>query len=444
MSAAFGKDTGPPPDEMLLSSMTEHNENILGRVLSAPGDPINGSPIEAIEHHRVSLKAPGILLRCSVDQPMMNGLKPINAMVIGRGQRELIIGDRQTGKTAIADETKKLYCVYVAIGQKRSTIAQLIKTLEENDTTPSPQQNHEKIRWASTSSSPSNASVCVQKESNAPTPLHSALHSSISPIARRPSCALRSLILRPLARDPAPCRAVVGVCEGCNEQEGTSRPCAHIQADEGTFEYKARASVPKLHHASSSLSKGKQDGVSTLACKRKTVRALVRLVTARVLPEELIVRIGVLAQGAVWAGRMLAPAPALLSARSRHKSAPTPAPVPAAPSTLTPVTLAKRDLQAVQLAHLLALHTALLGVGVQELGGVDVHAHAVRGVDVRRRESKGRAGERQRVLERAGNTATDVVLRDKRGTPPCAKFILPLQNAASLTLHVDNGTPPPV
>ncbi|KAJ6603347.1 hypothetical protein DFH09DRAFT_898944 [Mycena vulgaris] len=106
----------------------------------------------------------------------------------------------------------------------------------------------------------------------------------------------------------------------------------------------------------------------TLALSAHTARAFARLVAARALPEELIVRIGVLAQGAVWAGRMLAPAPA--------PSAPTPAPVPAAPSTLTPVIQAKRDLQAAQLAHLLALHTALLGVGVEELGGVDVHAHA--------------------------------------------------------------------
>ncbi|RDB23445.1 ATP synthase subunit alpha, mitochondrial [Hypsizygus marmoreus] len=122
---------------------------LLGRVVDALGDPIDGKgPIEAIERRRASLKAPGILPRRSVNQPMMTGLKPIDAMVpIGRGQRELIIGDRQTGKTAVAidtilnqkrwndgqDEDKKLYCVYVAIGQKRSTVAQLVKTLEEND-----------------------------------------------------------------------------------------------------------------------------------------------------------------------------------------------------------------------------------------------------------------------------------------------------------------------
>lgn len=123
--------------------------NLLGRVVNALGDPIDGKgPIEAAERRRASLKAPGILPRRSVNQPMMTGLKPIDAMVpIGRGQRELIIGDRQTGKTAVAidtilnqkrwnngnDEEKKLYCVYVAVGQKRSTVAQLVKTLEEND-----------------------------------------------------------------------------------------------------------------------------------------------------------------------------------------------------------------------------------------------------------------------------------------------------------------------
>jgi len=122
---------------------------LLGRVLDALGNPIDGKgPVEAVERRRASLKAPGILPRRSVNQPMQTGLKPIDAMVpIGRGQRELIIGDRQTGKTAVAldtilnqkrwndgkDETLKLYCVYVAIGQKRSTVAQLVQTLEEND-----------------------------------------------------------------------------------------------------------------------------------------------------------------------------------------------------------------------------------------------------------------------------------------------------------------------
>ncbi|CEH15905.1 atp synthase alpha subunit [Ceraceosorus bombacis] len=123
--------------------------NMLGRVVDALGNPIDGKgPIEAAERRRASLKAPGILPRRSVNQPMQTGIKPIDAMVpIGRGQRELIIGDRQTGKTAIAidtilnqkrwndgkDESQKLYCVYVAVGQKRSTVAQLVKTLEAND-----------------------------------------------------------------------------------------------------------------------------------------------------------------------------------------------------------------------------------------------------------------------------------------------------------------------
>jgi F-type H+-transporting ATPase subunit alpha len=122
---------------------------LLGRVVDALGNPIDGKgPIKTTERRRAQLKAPGILPRRSVNQPVQTGLKAIDAMVpIGRGQRELIIGDRQTGKTAVAldamlnqkrwnngnDETKKLYCVYVAIGQKRSTVAQLVKTLEEND-----------------------------------------------------------------------------------------------------------------------------------------------------------------------------------------------------------------------------------------------------------------------------------------------------------------------
>lgn len=122
---------------------------LLGRVVDALGNPIDGKgSIEAAERRRSSVKAPGILPRRSVNQPMQTGLKPIDAMVpIGRGQRELIIGDRQTGKTAVAldtilnqrrwnegnDDSKKLYCVYVAVGQKRSTVAQLVKTLEEND-----------------------------------------------------------------------------------------------------------------------------------------------------------------------------------------------------------------------------------------------------------------------------------------------------------------------
>jgi len=124
-------------------------EAMLGRVVDALGNPIDGKgPIKSSGRIRAQVKAPGILPRKSVNQPVQTGLKSVDAMVpIGRGQRELIIGDRQTGKTAVAldtmlnqkrwndgsDETKKLYCVYVAVGQKRSTVAQLVKTLEEND-----------------------------------------------------------------------------------------------------------------------------------------------------------------------------------------------------------------------------------------------------------------------------------------------------------------------
>jgi len=123
-------------------------KGLLGRVVDALGNPIDGKgPIEGAERSRVEVKAPGIIPRKSVHEPMQSGLKAIDALVpVGRGQRELIIGDRQTGKTAVAidtfinqravnagdDESKKLYCVYVAVGQKRSTVAQIVKTLEEN------------------------------------------------------------------------------------------------------------------------------------------------------------------------------------------------------------------------------------------------------------------------------------------------------------------------
>jgi len=123
-------------------------KGLLGRVVDPLGNPLDGKgPIEATERRRVDVKAPGIIPRKSVHEPMQTGLKAIDALIpIGRGQRELIIGDRQTGKTAVAidaiinqkslnqsdDEHKKLYCVYVAIGQKRSTVAQIVKTLEEN------------------------------------------------------------------------------------------------------------------------------------------------------------------------------------------------------------------------------------------------------------------------------------------------------------------------
>ena len=123
-------------------------KELLGRVVDALGNPIDGKgPINAAKRARVDVKAPGIIPRKSVNEPMATGLKAIDSMIpVGRGQRELIIGDRQTGKTAIAldtilnqksinqgaDETQKLYCVYVAIGQKRSTVAQFVKVLEEN------------------------------------------------------------------------------------------------------------------------------------------------------------------------------------------------------------------------------------------------------------------------------------------------------------------------
>ncbi len=123
-------------------------KGLLGRVVDGLGNPIDGKgPIAATERRVVDVKAPGILPRKSVHEPVQTGIKAIDAMIpVGRGQRELVIGDRQTGKTAICidtilnqkainasgDEKKKLYCVYVAIGQKRSTVAQIVKTLEDN------------------------------------------------------------------------------------------------------------------------------------------------------------------------------------------------------------------------------------------------------------------------------------------------------------------------
>ncbi|MDP3906888.1 F0F1 ATP synthase subunit alpha [Novosphingobium sp.] len=123
-------------------------KGLLGRVVDGLGNPIDGKgPIEYTERKRVEVKAPGIIPRQSVSEPVQTGLKAIDALVpVGRGQRELIIGDRQTGKTAVAidtfinqkgpnsgtDENKKLYCIYVAVGQKRSTVAQIVRQLEEN------------------------------------------------------------------------------------------------------------------------------------------------------------------------------------------------------------------------------------------------------------------------------------------------------------------------
>ncbi|MEE4349204.1 MAG: F0F1 ATP synthase subunit alpha [Pacificimonas sp.] len=123
-------------------------KGLLGRVVDGLGNPIDGKgPLTDVTRELVEVKAPGIIPRKSVHEPMQTGLKAVDALVpIGRGQRELIIGDRQTGKSAVAldaiinqktvnasdDESKKLYCVYVAIGQKRSTVAQLVRALEEN------------------------------------------------------------------------------------------------------------------------------------------------------------------------------------------------------------------------------------------------------------------------------------------------------------------------
>jgi F-type H+-transporting ATPase subunit alpha len=121
---------------------------LLGRVVNPLGEPIDGKGplVDVAERRRVDVKAPGIIPRKSVHEPVQTGLKAIDALIpVGRGQRELIIGDRQTGKTAVAvdtilnqktvnasgDESSKLYCIYVAIGQKRSTVAQIVKTLEE-------------------------------------------------------------------------------------------------------------------------------------------------------------------------------------------------------------------------------------------------------------------------------------------------------------------------
>jgi len=123
-------------------------KGLLGRVVNPLGEPIDGKgPIQFTERRRVDVKAPGIIPRKSVHEPMQTGLKAIDTLIpVGRGQRELVIGDRQVGKTAVAidailnqksinvegaAEGDKLYCIYVAIGQKRSTVAQIVKTLEE-------------------------------------------------------------------------------------------------------------------------------------------------------------------------------------------------------------------------------------------------------------------------------------------------------------------------
>ena len=149
----FGDDRGIKEGDTVkrLGSIvdTSVGKGLLGRVVDGLGESIDGKgPLKDVaERRRVDVKAPGIIPRKSVHEPMATGIKAIDAMIpVGRGQRELIIGDRQTGKTAIAldtilnqkqvnegdDESAKLYCIYVAVGQKRSTVAQIVKTLEEN------------------------------------------------------------------------------------------------------------------------------------------------------------------------------------------------------------------------------------------------------------------------------------------------------------------------
>jgi len=150
----FGADRGIKEGDTVrrTSSIVDapSGMGLLGRVVDALGNPIDGKgPIKDVKRSRVEVKAPGIMPRKSVHEPMQTGLKAIDSLIpIGRGQRELIIGDRQTGKTAIAvdtfinqkavneaagdDNSKKLFCIYVAVGQKRSTVAQIVRSLEEN------------------------------------------------------------------------------------------------------------------------------------------------------------------------------------------------------------------------------------------------------------------------------------------------------------------------
>ena len=148
----FGSDVGIKEGDTVKRTGTivdvPVGRGLLGRVVDGLGNPIDGKgPLTDVTRSRVEVKAPGIIPRTSVNEPMQTGLKALDALVpVGRGQRELIIGDRQTGKTAVVldtfinqkginagtDESKKLYCIYVAIGQKRSTVAQIVRVLEEN------------------------------------------------------------------------------------------------------------------------------------------------------------------------------------------------------------------------------------------------------------------------------------------------------------------------
>ncbi|CAO3351315.1 F0F1 ATP synthase subunit alpha [Azospirillum melinis] len=147
----FGDDRGIKEGDTVKRTGTivdvPVGRGLLGRVVDGLGNPIDGKgPLVDVTRTRVEVKAPGIIPRKSVHEPMQTGLKAVDSLVpIGRGQRELIIGDRQTGKTAVVidtflnqkpinqgdDESKKLYCIYVAVGQKRSTVAQIVKTLED-------------------------------------------------------------------------------------------------------------------------------------------------------------------------------------------------------------------------------------------------------------------------------------------------------------------------
>ena len=148
----FGDDTGIKEGDTVKRTGeivdVPVGKELLGRVVDGLGNPIDGKgSIQSSEKRRIELKAPGIIPRQGVSEPMQTGIKALDALVpVGRGQRELIIGDRQTGKTAVAidtilnqksvnqsnNEKDKLYCIYVAIGQKRSTVAQIVKTLEDN------------------------------------------------------------------------------------------------------------------------------------------------------------------------------------------------------------------------------------------------------------------------------------------------------------------------
>ncbi len=201
-------------------------KGLLGRVVDALGNPIDGKgPLTDVTRTRVEVKAPGIIPRKSVHEPMQTGIKAIDALIpIGRGQRELIIGDRQTGKTAVivdtiinqktvnasGDESKKLYCIYVAIGQKRSTVAQLVKQLEEQGAL------EYSIIVAATASDPAPMqflapySGCAMASSSATT---ACTRSSSTTICRsRPSPTARCRCCCAVRRAARPIRATSSTC----------------------------------------------------------------------------------------------------------------------------------------------------------------------------------------------------------------------------------------